>query len=159
MPHHTQDLRSRAQSWSDEPETAWKPAPGDVLVGIIEDIDTRSTQYDPRVPVLLVRDEETGALTAVWAFHAVLRSELARTKPQRGERIAIRRLNDTPDGVKRYRVFVDRDRADAYDWSAVTLDGSDAPADRIRLQTGDAVRPPAPFPRAGEREEDDDLPF
>ena len=132
-----QDLRARAMSWNDEPEEAWRPEPGDVVVGVIRDIDERMTQYGS-CPVLVIEDEDQHKVVSVWAFHTVLRNELARHRPQVGERIAIRRLEDAESEAgryKRYRVLMERDKPQTFDWGRVDPQGSDVPVEKITPET------------------------
>jgi hypothetical protein len=165
MSNPAQDFRRRVNELSDEPATSWRPKPGDVLVGTLLDIDLRSTKFDEsgRTPVLTIREDETGELIECWALHTVLRGELAKRRPQVGERIAVRRLTDSGQGYKRYKVLVDRDKPAAFSWDAVSTDAGDvAPEDRPKLmtQTGDVVELPAPAKPASPFDDDDsDMPF
>ena len=135
MGNEAQDLRRRAEEMRDEPAEAWRPKPGDVLVGELVDIDVRATEHDPAVPVLTMRTD-SGELVAVWAFHTVLRSELQKVSPQPGEWLAIRRLEDSERGYKRYRVIPDRDNPRVFSWDRISPDGGDvAPEDRVKLLT------------------------
>ena len=99
-----QELEQEAAGFHDEPAESWKPGIGDTVAGTVRSIDIRATEYDPAVPVLELERPE-GGRTAVWAFHTVLRSELKRLGAQVGDEIAIRRLEDSGKGYKRYRVF------------------------------------------------------
>ncbi len=128
----TETMRQRAQDYDDRDVTAWRPGVGDVVAGTIIDLDTRATEYDPAVPVLTL--ETADGLTDVWAFHTVLRSELQKLAPQRGQEIAIRRLADSERGYMRYRVFTDVEDAKPFAWGEVDVDGGDVdPEDRVSL--------------------------
>jgi len=138
MRAHLQDLRARAEEYDDEPAESWRPKPGDVLVGELVEIETRSTEYDDTVPVLTLRDDN-GRLHAFWAFHTVARGELAKVRPAIGDWLAIRRLADSDKGYKRYKIIPDKPKARPFDWAAMSLDGGDvAPEHRDELLKGDA---------------------
>ena len=135
MTAEAQDLRRRAEELQDEPAEAWMPEPGDVLVGELVDTDERAHEYDPAVPVLTIRTD-SGEPFAVWAFYTVLRSELQKVSPQPGDWLAIRRLQDSEKGYKRYRVIPDRDKPREFPWGRISTDGGDvAPEDRVKLLT------------------------
>jgi hypothetical protein len=156
MKNPATDLRRRLNELGDEPTTAWKPNPGDTLVGELVGVDLRATEYDPEVPVLTLRTETEG-LMEVWAFHTVLRGELRKVEPQPGEWLAIRRLEDSDRGYKRYRVIPDRERPREFQWGKVNTDGGDvAPEDRpeLFLERDKPEKPASPLDDA-----DDDLPF
>jgi hypothetical protein len=153
------DLRRRIRDMDEHPTTNWRPAPGDVLVGLLVDVDMRTTKYGP-APVLTIRDEDSGQYVDVWALHTVLRNELVKRAPRPGEKLAIRRLEDSDNGYKRYKVLVDRE-AGNFDWSQVSVDGGDVdPADRKNLELYEkrpqrAEAPASPF----EADDDSGLPF
>ena len=133
-----QELEQEALDYDDQPAEAWKPTAGDSVAGTIRLIDIRSTEYDPAVPVLEL-ETAAGSRVAVWAFHTVLRSELKRLGAQVGDEIAIRRLEDSGKGYKRYRVFTPKEEAREFSWDSVNLDGGDvAPADQEGLIPGNA---------------------
>jgi hypothetical protein len=162
--HAAKDLRSRIDELSDAPVTSWRPEPGEVLVGTLLDIDVRDTKFEARVPVLTIRNDDNGEIVECWGLHTVLRSELSKKRPQPGERLAIRRLSDSGQGYKRYKVIIDRDGPQAFDWAAVPTDAGDvAPEDRHKLigQTGDVIELPARKvdPLSGDDDPDDPLPF
>lgn len=128
-----QDLRRRVEELEDEPATSWRPKPGDVLVGEVVDLDTRSTEFDPAVPVVTLHTDE-GERVAVWAFHTVLRSELVKIRPELGDWLAVKRLPDSDKGYKRYRVVPQKTKARAFAWDRVSVDGGDvAPEDRDEI--------------------------
>ena len=136
MTTEAQDLRRRAEELQDEPAEAWRPEPGDVLVGELVDTDERATEYNPAVPVLTIRTD-SDELFAVWAFYTVLRSELQKVSPQVGDWLAIRRLQDSGKGYRRYRAIPDEDKKPReFPWDRISTDGGDvAPEDRVKLLT------------------------
>jgi len=118
----------RARAYHDEPEAYWQGRPGDVVGGRVVAIDVRSTQYEPRVPVIILEQTSDGSRLAIWALHQVLRDELVRLQPRIGDEIAIRRLDDSEHGYARYRVFGSRDDGE-FDWSSVGAPASQAPSE------------------------------
>ncbi len=135
--HRKPDLREQAEAYPDEPRSSWRPEPGDVLVGVVHEIDLRATKFDPTVPVLTFEEDETGELIDVWCLHAVLRNELARKSVQLGDRVAIRRLQDSSEGYKRYKVLVDREKGQRFSWGAIPVNAGDVdPAQQSALLQG-----------------------
>jgi hypothetical protein len=65
----------------------WKPKQGDRVEGRIVSLDTRQGEYEP-YPVVTVESED-GTATAIHAFHDVLRGELAKRRPQVGDRLIV----------------------------------------------------------------------
>jgi len=129
-----QDLRARAEAFSDEPENYWQPKPGDVLAGEVVSIERRASEHDPNVPVVLL-DTGEDELVSVWCFWTVLRSEFVKLRPQPGDAIVVKRLADSDRGYRRYRVFSDRQPAE-FSWGSVDPDAGDMdPVDRQRMET------------------------
>lgn len=93
---------------------AWRPNPGDKIVGTIATIEMFTGQYEP-YPIVTV-DTDDGP-RSVHAFHTVLRSELAGKKPQPGDRIGIKYRGKSDKGYESYRVVVESDRR--VDWDRV----------------------------------------
>ena len=156
-------LEQQATGYRDEPSEPWKPKPGDLVVGTVRVIDIRATTYDPTVPVLELETPEGGRVD-VWAFHTVLRNELKRLAVQVGDEVAIRRLEDSAKGYKRYRVFTPDEQVNEFSWDSIDVDGGDVdPADQEALVHEDASPTPGTKPAAeGDgpiSEGDDDLPF
>lgn len=151
-------LEQSAADYRDEPAESWKPKPGDMVVGTVRAIDVRGTSYDPAVPVLELETPE-GSRVAVWAFHTVLRNELKRLAVQVGDEVAIRRLEDSAKGYKRYRVFTPDEQVNEFSWDSVSTDGGDVDPD----DQEEVLAPPGET-HADEDDEpiseaDDDLPF
>ena len=161
MSTRAQDLRKEIDNLGDEPIPFWEPEPGDTLVGELVGVDTRSTAYDAAVPVLTVRTEG-GGLVEVWALHKVLKGELLKHEPQPGEWLAVRRLQDSSRGYKRYRVVPDRDRPAEFNWSGVSADGGDVdPKDHAELSQEEESRKVLGTGKSSlpAWSADDDLPF
>ena len=133
-----QQIEREASDYDDQPAEPWKPSVGDSVAGTIRLIDSRSTEFDPAVPVIEL-ETAAGSRIAVWAFHTVLRSELKRLGAQVGDEIAIRRLEDSGKGYKRYRVFTPKEQAREFSWDTVSVDGGDvAPVDQEGLLRGNS---------------------
>jgi len=119
---------------------AWKPQPGDKLVGVVTELDERDSEFS-RYAIVTVLDDD-GREWAFHAFHTVAARELARQRPVVGDRIGV--AYHGVDPVKkyaRYRVVVDHAVAteNAPDWDAI---GAAAAADPT-VDAADDV-PPAP---------------
>src|SRR5215210_3049859 len=91
---------------------SWIPdEPGDTVEGEFLRLDRGTTEYGAAAIAVIRTDD--GRERAIWLLHAVLKNELARVRPEPGERLAIRF-----DGRKRsakghnyaaYSVAVDRE--------------------------------------------------
>lgn len=117
-------VKARAEDFLDGEVAYWEPKPGGVVVGVVREIDIRGTQYDANVPVITLQ-VESGELVQIWAFWSVLRNELRKLAPEIGSEIAVRRLNDSERGYRRYRVFTDQAER-AFDWGSIETNASDA---------------------------------
>src|SRR5206468_3062798 len=94
----------------------WKPEPGDKLIGEVADLDERESEYGSYPIVTVLTDE--GEELAFHAFRTVAKNELAKVRPQIGDRIGIA-YHGKPDGkdYELYRIIVERDEAPkALDW-------------------------------------------
>jgi hypothetical protein len=119
---------------------AWRPEPGDKLVGTVIELDERDGAYGP-YPIITLRQED-GEEFAVHAFHGVLQSELARVAPKHGDQLGIKyEGKDQAKGYHRYRVR--RAGNDAvlawskYAESVATDSGEQGPADSGERDDGD----------------------
>lgn len=81
------ELLSRLNGDHPMPET-WKPAPGDVLIGRVADLDEVAGEHGT-YPVVVI-EREDGARLAWHAMPAVARYELGKVAPEVGDRIAVR---------------------------------------------------------------------
>jgi hypothetical protein len=92
---------------------AWKPAPGDKIVGTVTDLTTRDGEYG-RYPIVTL-NTGTGEV-ALHCFHEVLANELARIAPKVGDQVGVKYVGKDPDkGYHRYRVRRGGD-GDTFDW-------------------------------------------
>jgi hypothetical protein len=129
---------------------AWKPEPGDKLVGIVTDLSTRDGEYGT-YPIVTVRSEE-GELAA-HCFHEVLANELARVAPKVGDHIGIKYAGKDPDrGYHRYRVRRDGDQS--FDWGRF----GDPDAAPSKATASDVAADTEGLPVGGGGS-DDDVPF
>lgn len=129
---------------------AWRPEKGDKLIGVVTDVDLRTSDYGPPYPIITV-EQEDGSQLAFHGFHAVARRELAKQRPQPGDRIGIayhgkgEPAKPGMSGAELYRIIVERDEQRmALDWDAI---GVTAEAEAI-VESADAATPA-----------DDDIPF
>jgi hypothetical protein len=90
---------------------AWKPAPGDKLVGTVTEVGERDGGFGsyPIIGVLTDAGDEFNC----HAYHTVLRNEVAKQRPRVGDRIGIAYHGkkdgekDGEKGYERYRVIVE----------------------------------------------------
>jgi hypothetical protein len=101
------NLYDELESWEGYPP-AWRPKPGEILVGFIESYDVGHTPYG-EVRTVMVAAEDTGEKVSIWLSSTVLLSLFDRHKPRPGERIGLKYLGkDREKGYHRYRLLVDR---------------------------------------------------
>jgi hypothetical protein len=82
----------------------WRPGVGDSIVGVVVDLDETLSNYGEGVyPVLTIARDSDGTEVAVHCFHSVLKGEVAKKRPQVGDRIGIKYLG-IPEG-KRYELY------------------------------------------------------
>jgi hypothetical protein len=84
------DLFQELEDYTGEFPPAWKPEPGDVLVGKVVRYDRGFTVYGEVRTVTIERDN--GERVAVWLSSTVLLNEFAKQKPKPGERVGERLL-------------------------------------------------------------------
>jgi hypothetical protein len=97
---------------------AWRPEPGDKLIGRVVELGERTTEYGT-YPIVTVQTDE-GERFAAHAIHTVLASQLAGKRPKVGERIGIvyrGKVKGDEREYHSYRVEVERDGDAAVDWS------------------------------------------
>ncbi len=123
---------------------AWRPDPGDKLVGTLVDVSEYDGGYGA-YPVLVIRGDD-GAEHAWHAMHSVARGEVGRLQPRIGERLGVKYLGKqiSKSGVSYngWRVAGDRKPGDVIDLSAYAHD-DDGPAPDVPVPS-DA--PPADVP-------------
>lgn len=137
---------------------AWRPEPGDELIGTVTALDQRDGFDGRAYPIVVVTDSD-GVALSFHAFHTVAKAELAKLSPRIGERIAIQYLGVKRDdaGQSRYHRYAIRavDRpADAFDWRAF---GDPAVAPDVPAPPNAFAAEPAPAGEPGEAR--DDAPF
>ena len=71
---------------------AWRPQPGQELIGTVARINTRKTDQGD-YPVVTIREAD-GSKLAFHAFHSVARTRLAEENPLPGDEMAIRYLGE-----------------------------------------------------------------
>lgn len=122
------------------------------IIGVFRRLEEGYTRQYGACPIMILAELRSKTEWSVWLFHAVLRNQLARMKPEPGEVVAVRWLgkrkpesggNEYDD----YRVVVNRGQAGAVDWSKIG-DAAEAPADDD-----------APFGDRSEYADVDDVPF
>src|SRR5436190_3311625 len=125
---------------------AWKPAPGDKLVGKVVDLSERESAYG-RYPIVTV-ETAGGEEIAVHAFHEVLQNELARLAPSLDTVIGVKYVGKHPErGYHVYRVRRLGEEG-GVSWSRYSSN------DEELIQAAEAADSQAPL---GER--DGDVPF
>jgi hypothetical protein len=127
-----QSLAERLDSYADP----WKPNAGDKLIGTVVDLDERTGEFGT-YPIVTVRTDE-GSELAFHAFHTVAKNELAKQRPQVGEKIGIA-YHGKPAGktYEAYRIIVQRDeKPRQLDWERI---GAEAAAESV--ETGGADDP------------------
>ena len=116
---------------------AWRPEPGEKLVGTVTELGERDGAYGS-YPIVTVR-QSNGEELAIHAFHDVLQNELARIAPKHGDEIGILYSGKDADrGYHRYRVRRGGDDA-ALSWAkyAGADGGEQGPADSGERDDGD----------------------
>ncbi len=130
---------------------AWRPEPGDKLVGLIVDLDERVSQYsDDPYPVVTVQTDD-GEELAFHAFRTVARNELAKLRPAVGDRIGVA-YHGKKDGRnwESYKIIVERADPEprAFDWDKHVTDDAAEPAVE-----------PEPVSEPAKEASEDDIPF
>lgn len=108
----------------------WKPAPGDLIIGTLDEVRWLVSSYDGRdYPLLVVHTEPDGRVVGVHVLHQVLRDELRAQKPRIGERIGIRYLGKVDSRYEGYKLAVDRAEPAEVAWDGPEPAGSDGDRD------------------------------
>jgi hypothetical protein len=113
---------------------AWRPSPGDKLVGEIVELGQRAGYDDELYPIVTVHQDD-GVEFALHAFHTVLRNEFTKLAPQVGQRIAVKYEGEvaSANGRSRYHSYrVATDHVPAFSWGAFGEDAAvepDVPTD------------------------------
>jgi hypothetical protein len=130
------DLQQRLDHY---PE-AWRPDPGDKVVGEIIELDMLESKFGGSYPLVVIETEDNRQV-ALHGFHTVFKSELARQCPKVGDRIGVAyHGRDEKAGYERYRVVVERTepQSNAIDWQAVDADARAELGDAPPLSDADA---------------------
>lgn len=147
---------------------AWRPEPGDKLVGEIVAVSQGRSSWDGRAyPIVTVRNADSGEDRAVHALHSVLLDELTRERPSVGERIGIKYVGEIAGArstYRKYTVVIDRPGGV---WDALAPEQAPLP-ERPEPERAEHVAPPrdgngrrgpgAPLERGAETNPDD-IPF
>jgi hypothetical protein len=105
--HNMRDLRKELSDWDGYPE-AWRPEPGEILVGFVVGYDEGPTSYGPVRTVIIAREED-GQKVTVWLSSTVLLDLFQKQKPRPGERVGVRYLGrDKAKGYHKYHLVIDR---------------------------------------------------
>src|SRR5262249_19085667 len=101
------DLHRELDTWEGYPP-AWRPKPGDILVGYVISYDTGHTPYG-EVRTVILAEERSNEHVSLWLNSTVLLDQFQKQKPRSGERISLKYLGkDAEKGYHRYRLVVDR---------------------------------------------------
>ncbi len=143
--------------------SAWRPdqEDADVLIGEVIDIEVGQSDYG-QYPILVIRCDD-GEEKAVHGFHSVLVNELKKHRPNVGERVGIKYLGDveTKPGskfrsYKGYRVKVERDKGQTFDWGRLNDGEEDQSGHIIYDSAANGQQQPVTVPEGAG---DDDIPF
>jgi hypothetical protein len=131
---------------------AWRPNPGDKLIGTVVDVDLRASDYGDPYPIVTVQRDD-GTEAAFHGFHTVARRELAKKQPQFGDQIGIKYVGKGEpakpgmSGAELYKIVVEHDDAPAVDWSQIaSTEDTDAEQAATREQPAAASQPDADIP-------------
>lgn len=86
----------------------WRPEPGDVLVGTVEDVDIGWSDFRGEYPILTIKagngtkcaNTEPGDTVKVHCFHDVLFSRVATLRPVMGETVGVQFHGQQPHKTK-----------------------------------------------------------
>lgn len=104
--------------------SAWRPEPGDSLIGRVVEIDSRTTEYGA-YPMVTVQIDD-GTEVCFHAFHSVAKSELARRRPGVGDKIGVKFLGK-PAGksYENYKIVVESAQPQAaVDWAKMGMEAA-----------------------------------
>ena len=122
-------LEDRLESFAE----AWKPKVGDKLVGVVVDVDLRASDYGDPYPIVTVQRDD-GTEVAFHGFHTVARRELAKKRPQIGDKIGIAYFGKGEpakpgmSGAELYKVIVEQAEPPSVDWDAVAANTDEGEA-------------------------------
>lgn len=81
----------------------WKPEPGDVLHGTLQEAETVRTKYGPTIKAVIL-EEETTEPVLLWVGSAVLKAEWQKAQPKPGERLAVKYIGRQGQAERQYHV-------------------------------------------------------
>ena len=92
----------------DRPKVAWRPSPGDAVVGKIVAMMTATSEYAD-YPLLTLDPGPDSPLVDVHAFHTWLKSDIVRLGVREGDVFGVKFLDqDGPRSAARYRTNLQR---------------------------------------------------
>ncbi len=133
-----------------EPAVAWKPEPGDELIGKITELGNRTTEWGTYRIVTVKPDD--GEPLAFHAYHTVAANQLKDASPAIGDEIGIRYLGKTESAnsqygsYQNYKIVVDHPEG----WTPPSLEDAQGQSDRAVTEQTLARQVSA---------ENDDIPF
>lgn len=97
------DLDERLEAQTE----AWMPEPGDKIVGTVVELSELESQYGT-YPLLVLATED-GREMAIHAFRTVLKNEVAKKRPQIGDKVGIKYFGQLPDkDFHGYKLVIER---------------------------------------------------
>lgn len=122
---------------------AWKPKPGESIVGVVVDVTEREGSYGA-YPIVTLRTE-SGEERALHAFHEVLAGELAKLAPKPGDELGVKYLGKHPErGYHRYRARRSGTTAEV-SWAKYAGGGESADDTRSPLAPSASVHAPLDY--------------
>lgn len=102
--------------------SAWKPKTGEKLTGTITELSERESEFGAYPAVGISTD--TGEEVVFHAFHVAARNQLARLRPEVGDRLAVKYFGkDEEKGYEKYRILIDR-TAPAINWDTHAVESA-----------------------------------
>jgi hypothetical protein len=102
------DLFQELEDYTGEFPPAWKPEPGDILVGKVLHYDKGFSLYGEVRTCIVEQDD--GERVSLWLNSTVLLDQFKRLRPRIGERIGLKYLGMHPErGYHRFKLLVDRE--------------------------------------------------
>lgn len=158
----------------------WRPEPGDMLIGVVEDVDVGWSDFRGEYPIITIRATEgtqstnvkPGESVKLHCFHDVLFNRVLTLRPVAGETVGVQfhgkfqHKTKASQTVSRYTFKVQGRSADAgglYDrmGAARTPRAPQSQAQRAPIPPAQSPAQPLDFGKlgGGAAAEDDDIPF
>lgn len=154
------DFRNELDNFDGEYPESWIPKPGDMLVGKLARYSSGHTSYGEQL-IAVIEDDETQTPRSVWLMHTVLHGEFKKLRPKPGERVGIKRLQDSEKGYARYVVRVDREEPvpdfQAFEPPGSTIEDQKEEVEEEEASFAGIKNDKLPEPPGGIT--DDDIPF